>query len=69
MGSSLERWVQAEHMAMASDIGDIFKAGAAGRLPAWITGRLKIEDAMAGFRAIAERTARGKIVLEIGAQR
>jgi len=69
MGSSLERWVQAEPMAMASDIGDIFKAGAAGRLPAWITGRLKIEDAMAGFRAIAERTARGKIVLEIGAQR
>ncbi|MCA0450020.1 MAG: NADPH:quinone oxidoreductase family protein [Proteobacteria bacterium] len=67
MGSSLERWVQAEPMTMAKDIGDIFKAGAAGRLPFWITDRLKIEDGMAAFRAIAERTARGKIVLEIGA--
>lgn len=66
MGSSLERWVAAESLAIADGVTGIFKAGVAGTLPAWVTERMKMSDAMQGFRAIVDRTARGKIVLENG---
>ena len=64
MGSSLERWVAAEPLAIADGVAGIFKAGVAGTVPAWVTERMKMSDAMRGFHAILDRTARGKIVLE-----
>jgi len=64
MGSSLERRVAAEPAALAAGLAEIFAAGAAGTLPAWITARLPMAEGAQAFRAILDRSARGKIVLE-----